>query len=132
MIRRFHEAKESSKSEVTIWGTGKPRREFLHVDDLAAGILHLCSLDDPPDLVNVGTGCDVSIMELAQKVAEVVGFKGDILTDPTKPDGTMHKRTDMSLMESTGWASSISLEDGLKKAYESFLTESTQDVLREV
>ena len=132
LIRRFHEAKESSKSEVTIWGTGKPRREFLHVDDLAAGILHLCSLDDPPDLVNVGTGSEVSIMELAQKVAEVTGFEGDILTDPTKPDGTMYKRTDMSLMESTGWTSSISLENGLKKAYESFLTESTQDVLREV
>lgn len=131
LIRRFHEAKESGQPSVTIWGTGKPRREFLHVDDLAAGLLHLCSLDNPPDLVNVGTGNDISIMELAEKVAEVVNFQGDILTDPTKPDGTMHKRTDTSLMDSTGWKSSISLEDGLKKAYECFLAETSQGVLRE-
>ena len=131
LIRRFHEAKESGDAAVTIWGTGKPRREFLHVDDLAAGILHLCSLDDPPDLVNVGTGSDISIKELANKVAEVVGFQGEILTDSTKPDGTMVKRTDMSLMESTGWTSSISLEVGLEMAYQSFLAEVNQGVLRE-
>lgn len=131
LIRRFHEAKESEDAAVTIWGTGKPRREFLHVDDLAAGLLHLCSLDDPPDLVNVGTGTDISIMELAKKVAEVVGFQGEILTDSTKPDGTMLKRTDMSLMESTGWAPSISLEEGLRRTYQDFLVEANDGVLRE-
>ena len=131
LIRRFHEAKESGDAAVTIWGTGKPRREFLHVDDLAAGLLHLCSLDDPPDLVNVGTGTDISIMELAKKVAEVVGFQGEILTDSTKPDGTMLKRTDMSLMESTGWAPSISLEEGLRRTYQDFLVEANDGVLRE-
>lgn len=131
LIRRFHEAKESGDAAVTIWGTGKPRREFLHVDDLAACLLHLCSLDDPPDLVNVGTGTDISIMELAKKVAEVVGFQGEILTDSTKPDGTMLKRTDMSLMESTGWAPSISLEEGLRRTYQDFLVEANDGVLRE-
>ena len=131
LIRRFHEAKESGDAAVTIWGTGTPRREFLHVDDLAAGLLHLCSLDEPPHLVNIGTGTDISIMELAKKIAEIVDFKGEILTDSSKPDGTMLKRTDMSLMESTGWVSTISLEEGLKMAYEDFLVEANQGVLRE-
>jgi GDP-L-fucose synthase len=116
---------------VTIWGTGTPRREFLHVDDLASALLHLCCISDPPDLVNVGTGSDISIMELAQKVAEVVGFKGEILTDPSKPDGTMIKRTNMELMESTGWKAKISLEQGLQSAYAEFLAEAQQGVLRE-
>ena len=131
LIRRFHEAKESGDAAVTIWGTGTPRREFLHVDDLAAGLLHLCSLDEPPHLVNIGTGTDISIMELAKKIAEIVDFKGEILTDSSRPDGTMLKRTDMSLMESTGWVSTISLEEGLKMAYEDFLVEANQGVLRE-
>ena len=131
LIQRFHEAKMSDDSSVTIWGTGKPRREFLHVDDLASGLLHLCSLDDPPDLVNIGTGSEISIMELATKIAEVVGFHGEILNDPSKPDGTMLKRTDMSLMESTGWTASISLEDGLRRAYTDFRIETNQGVLRE-
>ena len=128
LIRRFHEAKESNAASVTIWGTGKPRREFLHVDDLAAGLLHLCSIFDPPNVVNVGTGTDISIMELAIKIAEVVGFDGEILTDPTRPDGTMVKRTDMRIMESTGWKARISLDAGLKMAYQDFLA---QPVLRE-
>ena len=128
LIRRFHEAKESNAASVTIWGTGKPRREFLHVDDLAAGLLHLCSISDPPNVVNVGTGTDISIMELAIKIAEVVGFDGEILTDPTRPDGTMVKRTDMRIMESTGWKARISLDAGLKMAYQDFLA---QPVLRE-
>ncbi|WP_075082886.1 GDP-L-fucose synthase family protein [Mariniblastus fucicola] len=132
LVRRFHEAKESNADSVSIWGTGTPRREFLHVDDLASGLLHLCSLADPPDLVNVGTGSDISILELATKVAEVVGFQGEIVTDPTKPDGTMVKRTDMTLMQSTGWQASISLDDGLRQAYADFLAEVQQGVLREV
>jgi len=131
LIRRFHEAKEAKSPTVTIWGSGTPRREFLHVDDLADALLHLCSLPDPPDLVNVGTGNDISILELAQKVAEVVGYEGQILTDPTKPDGTMVKRTDTSLMESTGWTASTSLGNGLHKAYQGFLSEADAGVLRE-
>lgn len=131
LIRRFHEAKQSGHSEVTIWGTGSPRREFLHVDDLASGLLHLCSLDNPPNLVNVGTGTDVSIMELAKKIATVIGFQGEINTDPSRPDGTMVKRTDMSLMESTGWSASTNLDEGLRRAYDDFLAEADQGTLRE-
>jgi len=131
LIRRFHNAKEADDPSVTIWGTGTPRREFLHVDDLASGLLHVCSLEDPPNLVNVGTGSDISIMELATKIADVVEFRGKILTDPSKPDGTMLKRTDMSLMESTGWTASITLEDGIRKAYEDFRAEANEGVLRE-
>jgi len=132
LLRRFHEAKQSDKASVTIWGTGKPRREFLHADDLASGLLHLCTLDNPPDQVNVGTGSDISIMELATKIAEIVDFRGEIFTDESKPDGTMVKRTDTQLMESTGWKASISLDAGLRLAYQDFLAETNQGVLREV
>lgn len=131
LIRRFHEAKTANAASVTIWGTGSPRREFLHVDDLAAGLIHLCELADPPDLVNVGTGSDITILELAQQIASVVGFAGEILTDPSKPDGTPVKRTDMSRMHATGWRAKIALEDGLTRAYEDFLAESQQGQLRE-
>lgn len=132
LIRRFHEAKQSGKDSVTIWGTGKNRREFLHADDLASGLLHLCSLDNPPDQVNVGTGIDISIMELAIKIAAIVDFQGEILTDESKPGGTMIKRTDTQLMESTGWKASIDLDAGLRLAYQDFLAETNQGVLREV
>lgn len=131
LLRRFHEAKEANDVSVTIWGTGTPRREFLHVDDLAEGLLHLCSVANPPDLVNVGTGVDIPIIELARKIAQVVGFEGEILTDPTKPDGTMVKRTDMSLMESTGWQASTSLDKGLQMAYQDFLAQTRKGILRE-
>src|SRR5690606_331847 len=88
LIRRFHEAAESGAPAVTIWGTGTPRREFLHVDDLAAACFHLLALSDPPDWVNVGTGNDLTILEVARLVAKTTGFTGSILTDPEKPDGT--------------------------------------------
>ena len=91
LIRRFHEAAVSGAATVTIWGTGTPRREFLHVDDLATACFHLLSLDSPPDWVNVGIGDDVTILELATLVAKTTGFTGQILTDPTKPDGTPRK-----------------------------------------
>jgi GDP-L-fucose synthase len=131
LLRRFHEAKESNAPSVTIWGSGTPRREFLHVDDLAAGLLHLCTLSDPPDLANVGTGTDVSIMELARMIADLVGFEGNIQTDPSKPDGTLVKRSDVSLIQSTGWKALISLESGLHLAYQDFLAQFRTGELRE-
>jgi GDP-L-fucose synthase len=120
LIRRFHEAKERGDASVTIWGTGTPRREFLHVDDLASACFHLLGLDNPPDWVNCGTGTDLTILELAQLVAKTIGFKGQILTDPTKPDGTPRKLLDISKIKSTGWQPVISLEDGMAAAYEDF------------
>ncbi len=103
LIRRFHEAKMAGDSQAELWGTGSPRREFLHVDDLADAIVFLLKLDDPPDWVNVGTGNDVSIDELARMIAEIVGFRGKIVHDLSKPDGTPVKRTDMSLLHKLGW-----------------------------
>ena len=131
LIRRFHEAKEKSAETVTIWGTGTPRREFLHVDDLADGLVHLLQLDHPPDLVNVGTGTDISIQELAEMVAEIVGYQGSIDNDTSKPDGTPVKRTDISLIESTGWKPSIALRDGIESTYDAFLQEMTTSSMRE-
>lgn len=121
LIRRFHEAKEAGLDSVTIWGTGTPRREFLHVDDLAAACFHLLGLEEPPDWVNVGVGDDVTILELAQLVAETVGFQGEILTDPTKPDGTPRKLMDVSKIKATGWSPVIDFRDGLAGAYQDFL-----------
>ena len=132
LIRRFHEAKTENKPEVVIWGTGKPRREFLHVDDLAEGVLHLVQLDDPPNLVNVGTGTDISIAEVSQMIAEIVGYGGKISTDESKPDGTPVKRTDISLIESTGWKPSIGLREGLERTYRDFLNETQSAMVREV
>ena len=131
LIQRIHLAKENGDTTVTIWGTGTPRREFLHVDDLADGLLHLCGLENPPDLVNVGTGKDLTILELAQAIAKVIGFQGKILTDPTKPDGTPAKRTDTTRMNSTGWSAKINLLDGIKQTYEDFLKESKAGLLRQ-
>jgi len=121
LIRRFHEAKEAGNASVTIWGTGTPCREFLHTDDLAEACFHLLSLENPPDWVNVGTGSDLSILDLAKLVAKTVGFQGEILTDPTKPDGTPKKLLDISLIQSTGWTPRIPFEQGLTEAYQDFL-----------
>jgi GDP-L-fucose synthase len=121
LIRRFHEAKLAAAPSVTIWGTGTPCREFLHTDDLAEACFHLLSLENPPDWVNVGTGSDLSILDLAKLVAKTVGFQGEILTDPTKPDGTPKKLLDISLIQSTGWTPRIPFEQGLTEAYQDFL-----------
>jgi len=121
MIRRFHEAKERGDAAVTIWGTGTPRREFLHVDDLAAACLHLLQVENPPDWVNVGTGEDLTVFDLARLVAETTGFAGEILTDPSKPDGTPRKLLDISKIRSTGWQPTVALRDGLAGAYRDFL-----------
>ncbi len=121
LIRRFHEAKESNAPSVTIWGTGTPCREFLHTDDLAEACFHLLALENPPDWVNVGTGSDLTILDLAKTIARTVGYEGEILTDPSKPDGTPKKLLDISLIQSTGWSPEIPFESGLAGAYGDFL-----------
>jgi len=120
MIRRFHEAKESGAESVTIWGTGTPKREFLYVDDLADACFHLMTLVNPPDWVNVGYGDDVTIMELAQAVAQAIGFKGEITTDTTKPDGTPRKLMDNTILRSLNWKPTVTLEQGLTRTVEYF------------
>lgn len=130
MIRRFHEAKERGDASVTIWGTGSPRREFLYADDLARAVVHLLRIENPPDLVNVGYGADVTIQELAEKVAAAVGFTGRIENDLSKPDGTPRKLADTSRLRETGWAPRVSLEDGLMEAYRSFLEETRSGLVR--
>ena len=130
LIRRFHEAKLSSQESVTIWGTGKPRREFLHVDDLAHAALHLLDLENPPDWINVGTGQDISIREAAQQVAEIVGFSGQLIYDDSKPDGTPIKCTDISLLRRTGWEPQIGLDEGIRRTYQDFLSEVAAETLR--
>jgi GDP-L-fucose synthase len=127
LIRRFHEAREKGASEVTIWGSGRPRREFLHVDDLARAALYV--LDVPlhvhrentrPMLshINIGSGSDIPVRELAGMIAQIVGFRGRILTDPSKPDGTQQKLLNNSRLAAMGWRPRISLEDGLRSTYQ--------------
>jgi len=131
LIRRFHEAKKANAPEVTLWGTGSPRREFLHVDDCADALLHLCELENPPDLINVGCGLDFTIRETAELIAETVGYKGRLVQDPSKPDGHPRKLLDISRLRATGWEPKISLREGLRRTYESFLAESGGGILRE-
>jgi GDP-L-fucose synthase len=121
LIRRFHEAKVQGASSVTVWGTGEPRREFLHVDDLADGCVHLLGMENPPDWVNLGVGKDMKVRELAELIREVTGFEGSIEFDTTKPDGTPRKLLDTSRMESLGWKPAIEIEEGLRGAYADFL-----------
>ncbi len=117
LIRRFHEAKESGAEEVTIWGTGTPRREFLHVDDLASAVVFLLEHYDETQTINVGTGHDVTIAELAQTVADVVGWRGRLAFDTSKPDGTPRKVLDVSRLRDRGWTASIDLRAGLVETY---------------
>ena len=131
IIRRLHEAKEQNLPNVTLWGTGNPRREFLHVDDLADALLHLIELDDPPDWVNIGTGKDLTILELAQIIKDVVGYEGTLDFDPSKPDGTPRKLLDTSRINATGWSPKISLEDGIARTYQSYLREKNNGTLRQ-
>ena len=130
LIRRFHEAARDGLAEVVIWGSGTPRREFLHVDDMAAASLFVLNLpkgtyekntDPMLSHINVGTGVDVSILELAQLVAKITGFTGKISTDPTKPDGTMRKLMDVVRLTQMGWSAGIQLERGLADTYEWYL-----------
>jgi len=132
LIRRFHEAKCKGKSEVIVWGSGTPMRELLYVDDMADGSVFVMEMDDQklsdallsypnPCFVNLGTGVDVTIRELAEAVKAVVGFDGELVFDTTKPDGTMRKLLDVSRMKSLGWEAKVSLWDGIEKTYEWFL-----------
>ncbi len=121
LLRRFHEAKQNGTPEVVVWGTGSPRREFLHVDDLADACLHLIQNYDDPVHINVGTGSDVSIAELAALLRDTVGFTGDIAWDLSKPDGTPRKLLDVSRLADTGWKSSIPLTEGLASTYRWYL-----------
>ena len=130
LIRRFHEAKKTGQSEVCMWGTGKPRRELLHADDLADALLFLLSVDNPPDWINVGTGRDQTILELANLVKDTTGFVGEITHDLTKEDGTPVKRLDVSLLDNLGWKARISLEQGLKSTYGDFLRCEENNSLR--
>lgn len=130
LIRRFHEAKVTGSEVVTIWGSGTPRREFLYVDDLADAIVHLLQIDDPPDWVNVGTGTDQTILELSGFIAETIGFQGRVQTDPTRPDGTPVKRTDVTRLHALGWRHRVELVDGLRRTYQSFLSETRAGRLR--
>jgi GDP-L-fucose synthase len=130
LIRRFHEARVSDRPVVTVWGTGTPLREFLHVDDLAAACLHVMGLDKgtyerhtQPMLshVNVGSGVEISIRDLAGLVAQTVGYRGAIALDPTKPDGTPRKLMDSARIDALGWRPAIGLEQGLRQTYAAFL-----------
>jgi len=130
LIRRFHEAKEAGLESVTAWGTGSPLREFLHVDDLAEACAFLLKMENPPDLINVGTGTDVTIRELAERVAETVGYRGRIEWDSSKPDGTPRKLMDVAKLEALGWKARIGLRDGLQLTYQSFLDEVAAGTVR--
>jgi GDP-L-fucose synthase len=121
LLRKIHEAKAAGRRTVEIWGTGTPRREFLHVDDLAEACLFLLSHYDRPEIVNVGWGQDVSIAELAHTIAGVVGFTGTFVFDSSKPDGTPRKLLDTSRLTTLGWRPSISLESGIRSTYEWYL-----------
>ncbi|MES2518318.1 MAG: GDP-L-fucose synthase [Bacteroidota bacterium] len=121
MIRKFHEAKTSENESVILWGTGSPMREFLHADDLAEACTFLMDNYSEPTFINVGTGTDVTIKELAETVRKVVGFKGDLIWDTTKPDGTPRKLMDVSKLHALGWKHTIDLENGIALAYQDFL-----------
>jgi GDP-L-fucose synthase len=121
LIRKFHEAKIKNEPEVIIWGTGKPRREFLHSDDLADACFFLMKEYDQPGFVNIGSGKDIEINELAMLIKNIIGFTGNIKHDLTKPDGTPQKLLDVTKLKTMGWVAKISLEDGIRKAYSDFL-----------
>jgi GDP-L-fucose synthase len=120
LIRKFHEAKINKEPFVTIWGTGEPKREFLHVDDVADACIFLMENYNDPGLVNVGVGEDLSIMELAKLIADITGFTGSIQMDLSKPDGTPRKLMDVSKMKSLGWQARISLEEGIRQVYKEY------------
>ena len=126
LIRRFHEAKVSGATNVVVWGTGTPRREFLYVDDMADACIHLMKTYSGIDMVNIGTGEDITIADFAHEVASIVGYTGAISYDSSRPDGTPRKLLDVSRLAALGWRARTSLEDGLRLAYQAYLNESKQ------
>lgn len=130
LIRKIHEAKELGTSAVQMWGTGEARREFLHANDVADAILFLLDKKDLPDVINIGTGSDLKISELANLIKNIVGFNGDFLYNTDMPDGTPVKRLDMSIMNNLGWQPKIALKEGLKLAYKDFLSRLSNNRLR--
>ncbi len=124
LIRKFHEARKSRQQSVTVWGTGTPKREFLHVDDLADACLWLMLHWNEPGIINVGVGEDISIAHLAEMVKNITGFEGDIVYDTSKPDGTPRKLMDVSKLQEAGWKASIGLEEGIRAVYDGLNNES--------
>lgn len=127
LLRKAHDAKSSGARELVVWGSGKPRREFLHVDDLAAACIFLLEKYDSPEIINLGCGEEVTIRGLAELICEVVGFKGELVWDTTKPDGTPRKLLDVSKVHALGWRHSIALRDGIAQTYEWFLKNPPRD-----
>ncbi|WP_122402313.1 GDP-L-fucose synthase [Bradyrhizobium vignae] len=121
LIRRFHEAKVAGAKTVVVWGTGTPRREFLHADDMADACVHLMKTYSGAELINIGTGEDITIADFARVVADVIGYRGEITFDTSRPDGTPRKLLDVSRLARLGWCATTSLDDGLKRAYEAYL-----------
>jgi GDP-L-fucose synthase len=126
LIQRFHEAKASGAANVVVWGTGTPRREFLYVDDLADACIHLMKNYSSGELVNIGTGEDITIAEFARVVAATIGYTGAISFDPSRPDGTPRKLLDVGRLAKLGWHATTSLKDGIRLAYQAYLSESNQ------
>jgi GDP-L-fucose synthase len=118
LLRKFHEAKISGAQNVTVWGSGSPKREFLHADDLAEACLYLMENYSEPGLVNIGSGVDLSIKELAEMIARITEFEGQIIWDSSKPDGTPRKLMDVGKLHQAGWHHKIELEDGIRSVYE--------------
>lgn len=130
LMRKFHEATVSGAKQVVVWGSGEPRREFLHVDDLADAALYLMENYDDGEIVNVGVGDDVSIAELASKIAAVVGYEGEIVYDTSKPDGTPRKLMDVSRLSALGWVAKVTLDEGLRSTYRWYLENYAESGLR--
>jgi GDP-L-fucose synthase len=118
LLRKFHEAKMAGNAEVVVWGSGAPKREFLHADDLAEACLYLMETYSEPGLINIGTGVDLSIKELAEMISRIVGYEGKIVWDSTKPDGTPRKLMDVGKLHSAGWHHKMELEEGIRSVYE--------------
>ena len=121
LLRKFHEAKENNASSVEVWGSGTPKREFLFADDLADACVHLMQNYDDADIVNIGTGEDISIMELAEAIKALTGFEGEIVWNTSQPDGTPRKLLDVTRLHSLGWKHSTSLQEGLQKTYKNYI-----------
>lgn len=132
LLRRFDEAREANLPEVVMWGTGKPRREFLYVDDLADATLCVLENTNPPDVINVGSGEDQSLLEVAHLIRDTVGYKGKIVFDTTKPDGTPRKLLDISRIRAIGWKPTVTLRDGLALSYAAYQKAKQTGTLREV